>query len=38
MTAIYGMMAIMPAVFATAGYVLVSSRGTAEYKRNKSDE
>jgi hypothetical protein len=38
MTAIYGMMAMMPALFATAGYVLVSSRGTAEYKRRKSDE
>jgi hypothetical protein len=25
-------------LFATAGYVLVSSRGTAEYKRRKSDE
>ena len=38
MTAIYGMMAMMPALFATAGYVLVSSRGTAEYKRHKSDD
>jgi hypothetical protein len=30
MAAIYGMMAMMPALFASAGYVLVSSRGTAE--------
>jgi hypothetical protein len=38
MTAIYGMMAMMPALFASAGYVLVSSRGTAEYKGRKSDD
>jgi hypothetical protein len=30
MTAIYGMMAMMPVLFASAGYVLVSSGGTAE--------
>ena len=38
MTAIYGMMAMMPALFATAGYVLVSSGGSAEYKGCKADE
>lgn len=38
MTAIYGMMAMMPALFASAGYVLVSSRGTAEYNGRKSDD
>ena len=38
MTAIYGMMAMMPALFATAGYVLVSSSGTAERKGAKSDK
>ena len=30
MTALFGMMAMMPVLFASAGYVLVSSRGTAE--------
>jgi hypothetical protein len=30
MTAIYGMMAMLPVLFASAGYVLVSSGGTAE--------
>jgi hypothetical protein len=30
MTTIFGMMAMMPVLFASAGYVLVSSRGTAE--------
>ena len=30
MTAIFGMMAMMPVLFASAGYVLVSSGGTAE--------
>jgi hypothetical protein len=38
MTAIYGMMAMMPALFASAGYVLVSSGGTAECKGCKNDE
>jgi hypothetical protein len=38
MTAIYGMMAMMPALFASAGYVLVSSGGTAEHKGHKSDD
>jgi hypothetical protein len=33
MTAIYGMMAMMPVLFASAGYVLVSSGGTAETAR-----
>jgi hypothetical protein len=32
MTAIYGMMAMVPALFASAGYVLVSAGGTAERK------
>jgi hypothetical protein len=30
MTAMFGMMAMMPVLFATAGYVLVSSHGSAE--------
>jgi hypothetical protein len=38
MTAIFGMMAMMPVLFASAGYVLVSSRGTAERKGAKADE
>jgi hypothetical protein len=38
MTAIYGMMAMMPVLFASAGYVLVSSGGIAECKGCKSDE
>jgi hypothetical protein len=38
MTAIYGMMAMMPVLFASAGYVLVSSGGTAELKGYKADE
>lgn len=38
MTAIYGMMAMMPILFASAGYVLVSSGGTAEYRSHKADE
>ena len=33
MTAMFGMMAMMPVLFACAGYVLVSSRGSAECKR-----
>lgn len=35
MTAIFGMMAMVPVLFASAGYVLVSSRGTAESKGYK---
>jgi hypothetical protein len=38
MTAIFGMMAMMPVLFASAGYVLVSTRGTAERKGAKADE
>jgi hypothetical protein len=38
MTAIYGMMVTMPVLFASAGYVLVSSGGTDEYKGCKSDD
>ena len=30
MTAMFGMMAMVPVMFATAGYVLVSSRGSSE--------
>jgi hypothetical protein len=37
MTAIYGMMAMMPVLFASAGYVLVSSGGTAECKDCNAD-
>jgi len=32
MTAIFGMMAMVPVLFASAGYVLVSSGGTAEIR------
>jgi hypothetical protein len=35
MTAIYGMMAMMPVLFASAGYVLVSSGGSPEYKADE---
>jgi hypothetical protein len=38
MTAMYGMMAMMPVLFASAGYVLVSSAGTTEHKGAKADE
>jgi hypothetical protein len=38
MTAILGMMAMMPVLFASAGYVLVSSRGTSEWKGRKEDD
>jgi hypothetical protein len=38
MTAIFGMMAMVPVLFASAGYVLVSSGGTAELKGYKADE
>jgi hypothetical protein len=38
MTAMFGMMAMLPVLFASAGYVLVSAGGTAECKGHKSDE
>jgi hypothetical protein len=38
MTAIFGMMAMMPVLFASAGYVLVSAGGTEEYKEYKVDD
>ena len=38
MTAVFGMMAMVPVLFASAGYVLVSAGGTAEYKRYKADD
>jgi hypothetical protein len=38
MTAVFGMMAMMPVLFACAGYVLVSSGGTAEPTRRRSNE
>jgi hypothetical protein len=38
MTAVFGMMAMVPVLFASAGYVLVSAGGTAEYKRHKADD
>jgi len=34
-TAIYGMMAMMPVLFASAGYVLVSSGGSDECKADE---
>jgi hypothetical protein len=36
MTAAYGMMAMMPVLFASAGYVLVSSQGAGERKGHRS--
>ena len=36
MTAAYGMMAMMPALFASAGYVLVSAQGSADRKDHRS--
>jgi hypothetical protein len=36
MTAAYGMMAMMPVLFASAGYVLVSTEGTGERKGRRS--
>jgi hypothetical protein len=38
MTAAYGMMAMMPVLFASAGYVLVSAEGTAERKERRSND
>ena len=38
MTAMFGMMAMVPVLFASAGYVLVSSGGTAERKGCKADD
>jgi hypothetical protein len=38
MTAAYGMMAMMPVLFASAGYVLVSAEGPGERKGHRSDE
>jgi hypothetical protein len=38
MTAAYGMMAMMPVLFASAGYVLVSSGGTAERNGHRSND
>lgn len=38
MTAIFGTMAMMPLLLASAGYVLVPSAGTAEGKGRKADE
>jgi len=33
MTTAFGMIAMVPVLFASAGYVLVSARGTAERRR-----
>ncbi len=38
MTAAYGMMAMMPILFASAGYVLVSAEGKGEGKGRQRDE
>jgi hypothetical protein len=38
MTAAYGMMAMLPILFASAGYVLVSSEGTGERGQSHSEE
>jgi hypothetical protein len=35
MTTVLGMLAMTPVLFASAGYVLVSSRGTAEIKETQ---
>jgi len=37
MTTAFGMMAMMPVLFASAGYILVSSAGTAERKDRRTD-
>lgn len=37
MTALYGMMAMMPVAFASAGYVLVSSSGNGEDRGGPHD-
>ena len=34
----FGMMAMMPILFASAGYVLVSSQGTGDRKGSRSDD
>ena len=38
MTAAFGMMAMVPILFASAGYVLVSAEGTAERKGRQSGD
>lgn len=38
MTAAYGAMVMMPILFASVGYTLVSAEGTAERKGYRSDE
>ncbi len=38
MTTAFGMMAMMPVLFASAGYVLVSSAGTAEDKDRRTGD
>ena len=38
MTAVFGMMAMVPVLFASAGYVLVSSQGTGNRKGSRSDD
>lgn len=38
MTAVYGMMAMMPILFASAGYVLVSAQGTAERNERRPND
>jgi len=34
----YGMMAMVPVLFASAGYVLVASQGTGDRKSVRSDD
>jgi hypothetical protein len=34
----FGMMAMMPILFASAGYVLVSCQGTGDRKGSRSDD
>ena len=38
MTTMFGMMAMMPVLFASAGYVLVSSHGSSDHKEHRSDD
>ncbi len=34
----FGMIAMVPVLFASAGYVLVSAAGTAEHKSHRSND
>jgi hypothetical protein len=38
MAAAYGAMAMVPVLFASAGYILVSAEGTSEWKGRQSND